>query len=122
MLLLAYSVAIWLFFPYMVGYSVVKLGNPYLFVPLSLMAIAGVSLLSVWLVNVRFVGDALSWLGANSIILMAVHGHCGVFAASWARFGVTGIVAKIAEYVLFVLLVWVLAFPLKALVRLHERR
>ena len=119
-LLLAYSIAVWLFFPYMAGYSCVKLGNPYLFVPLSITAIVGISLLSMWLAEIRFLGDALVWLGINSIVLMAIHGHCGMFAGSWARFGLAGADAKILEYSLFAALVWALAYPLNWIVNLPK--
>ena len=75
------------------------------------------TLMTMALAEIRFLGDALVWLGVNSIVLMAIHGHCGMFAGSWARFGLTGAVAKVIEYSLFAALAYLLVKPLRFIVR-----
>lgn len=112
-----YSVLIAFCFHYTVGYWGCLLGNRYLFFPLSFLAIFGISVLSMALTHIPYVGASLVWLGINSIVLMAIHGHCGIFRASWVERGFSGIPSIVLEYVLFVVLVWVLAGPLNFLVK-----
>lgn len=112
-----YSILIAGFFHYTVGYWGCLLGNRVLFFPLSLLAISGVSVVSMSLARVPYVRGAFVWLGVNSIVLMAIHGHCGIFRASWVEKGFGGAPSVAAEYALFAILAWALAGPLNFLVK-----
>lgn len=117
-----YSILIAGFFHYTVGYWGCLLGNKFLFFPLSLLAILGVSVVSMALARVPCVRGALVWLGVNSIVLMAIHGHCGIFRASWVAKGFGGLPSIVAEYALFGVLAWALAGPLNFFVKFPWRR
>ena len=117
-----YSILIAFCFHYTVGYGGCWLGNKFLFFPLSVLAIFGISVLSMVLSRIPYVCGTFVWLGGNSIVLMAIHGHCGVFRASWVEKGFGGAPSVVAEYALFAILAWALAGPLNFLVKFPWER
>lgn len=112
-----YSILIATSFHYAVGYWGCLLGNKFWFFPLSVLAIFGVSATSMVLARIPYVRGTFVWLGVNSIVLMAIHGHCGIFRKSWVERGFGGLPSVVVEYALFAVLAWALAGPLNFLVR-----
>lgn len=120
-LLIAHALLILLVFKWEVGFHSCKLGSPLWFFVVSWIAICAVSVLSIAVDKVPGVDRSLAWLGRNSIILMAIHGHCGLFRVSWAKVGFSGPLALAVEYGLMVFLMWILAGPLSIFVKIPRR-
>ena len=120
-LLTAHALLILFVFKWEVGFHSCKLGSPLLFFVVSSTAICAVSVLSMVFDKVPWAGGGLAWLGRNSIILMAIHGHCGLFRASWAKIGFSGPLAFVVEYGLMVFLMWILAGPLSLFVKIPRK-
>ena len=107
-----------------VGYGGCKVGNPLLFYPIAICGVAFVSGISMVIDSAKceleVVPKSLAWLGKYSILLLAIHGPCGVcrhgWAAKWSM--MAGWPSQLMEIALLVVLMWLLSGPLNFFMRM----
>lgn len=109
-----------------VGYGGCKVGNPLCFYPIAICGVAFVSGISMLLDTAKgcleFLPKSLAWLGKYSVLLLAIHGSCGVCRHSWAAKWsmLAGWPSQMLEIGLLVALMWLLSGPLNFFMKLPK--
>ena len=119
------SLLVWFFVPVRAGYGGCYLGNPVVYLLTALSGTAFVVSGARALEDCRKMGmvvRGLAWLGKYSILLLAVHGGCGLCRHSWGTaFPIlSGWPSQMLEIVLICILMWLLSGPLKFFMRLPK--
>lgn len=110
-----------------VGYGGCKLGNPLWFFPIAICGIAfvsGISMLIDSIEWIEFLPKSLAWIGKYSILLLAIHGSCGLCRQSWAAKWsmLAGWPSQLMEIALIVVLMWLLSGPLNFFMKMPRVR
>lgn len=114
-----HGAGVWYGLDGVVSYACGKWVNPYMHFPTCLIALAGVLALSKCLVRLKFAAGILSWIGRNSMIILAVHAFPGIYRRTW---GVNGAMSYLLEAVVMAVMVGLLVKPLRFLVYWPFRR
>jgi len=115
-MLAAHALIVWIFYNGRFDYSCGEFGNVgYFYFPVALLAITGLSVLCKAIDKVGLPAEVLSYIGKNSIVLLAIHGHVGLFRDSWQGVwsDAPSWAFRIAEYMLMVMLFMLFSGPLK---------
>lgn len=115
----AHGVGVWYGLGDVVSYACGKWINPRVHFPTCLLALIGVLALSKSIVRFVRLTMLLSWIGRNSMAILAVHAFPGIFSRTWVSvWGVSSAMSYVLEVVVMVVMVWLLVKPLRILVQL----
>lgn len=97
-------------------YSLARLilHNPIRFAVVAVIGSAFVSTCSMLLERWTYSTKLLTWFGRNSIIILVTHVAAGECKKSW---GINGLAGYVLEYILFIVITLLIAYPLNFLVR-----
>lgn len=120
----AHGVGVWYGLPGdVVSYACGKWICPYVHFPTCLIALAGVLAVSKCLVQWKPLVGILSWIGRNSIVILAVHAFPGIFRRTWvSAWGMNNGMSYVLEMAVMVGMIWLLVKPLRFLVHWPFRR
>lgn len=119
----AHGAGVWYGLEGVVSYACGRWINPYVHFPTCLIALIGVLSVSKCLVHGKPLAGVLSWIGRNSMAILAVHAFPGLFRRTWiSAWGVNNVMSYVLETVVMVTMIWVLVKPLRFLVHWPFRR
>ena len=83
--LVIHSVAVLAFLKEKVDYSSGNFGVAWIYCLIALIGTVGVSASAMLMDGCKWLGEILAYIGRNSVVLLAIHGHLGIFRVSWAN-------------------------------------
>ena len=108
--LVIHSIAVLAFLKKKVDYSSGNLGVAWIYCLIALLGTVGASASAMLMDGCKWLGDILAYVGRNSIVLLAIHGHLGIFRVSWSKIiNCPTWLLFITEYAILVLVFWALS-------------
>lgn len=118
-----HGVGVWCGLRGVVSYAGGRWVSPYVHFPTCLLALIGVLAISKCLIGCEYLARMLSWVGRNSMVILAAHAFPGIFRRTWiSAWGVSNLMSYILEAVVMAVMIWLLVKPLRFLVYWPFRR